>query len=243
LTVIVTHISEFGIVHGADSNLTNAAANLIGTGKKVFPVPRLACAVSVAGCYAVAGERVDSWLPHYIAANKSRSLASFGKSLADRINREAASSGTKDGYFWHLAGYSTGKGGTHPALYKITNLDIDPKTGGYKPTGKPLICSEEFWSAHGHRTHADLFAPGNGYIYCNGFPSGRAAYLVLLKQMAEYRSQVWQTRGWKFRRTKSVHEDAGYLKADMEQITALFKASDYPPVIGGDIEIHAIPSP
>jgi hypothetical protein len=82
---------------------------------------------------------------------------------------------------------------------------------------------------------------GKGFIYCNGYPSGRQAYFALLQRMSDYRSSVWVEPSWKFRPPMNVDEEAAYLKNDMEHIKLLFLHSNYPaPYIGGDIEIHTI---
>lgn len=243
LTVIVTHISELGIVHGADSNISDGHGKLVGHSEKIFPVPRLKAAVSVAGCYSVSGRPMSEWLKRKISADRSATLLALARVLTDALNSEASADERTIGYFLHLAGYASAEGHFHPEFYKIANLEIDAQTGEYHLLSHSLTFSEEFWSAHGHFAPSDLFAGGKGYIYCNGFPSGRTAYFALLRLMAQYRSTVWGNPNWSFRPPQNVQEEAAYLKLDMEQIGTLFRASDYPPVVGGPIETYAIPCP
>jgi hypothetical protein len=67
VSLILTVISREGIIHAADSNLSNHQG-LAGTGQKVFTVPYLESALSVAVSYSVASVRMDRWMQQAIAA-------------------------------------------------------------------------------------------------------------------------------------------------------------------------------
>src|SRR5438132_1473193 len=69
VTLIVTAITNHGIVHASDSNLTaDEGRVLAGRGTKVFRLGFTEAAVSVAGAFSVARERMDKWMPDAITA-------------------------------------------------------------------------------------------------------------------------------------------------------------------------------
>ena len=244
MTIIVTHISQHGIIHAADSNLTDSQGKPAGTGQKLFKIPRLGSALTVAGNYSVGSTSMDSWMKGFISGDASESLAKFVDNLRDTINRTATIDEKQDGFFIHIAGYAVSGQAHHPEFYYITNYQIDSHTGGYLVPNTTLQSKEDFWSQNSSTPLSTLFAGGKGFIFCNGYPSGRQAYFALLKRMSEYRSAVWSEPSWNFRPPNNVDQEAAYLKNDMEHIKLLFLYSNYAaPYIGGDIEIHTIPCP
>jgi hypothetical protein len=243
MTIIITHISQHGIIHAADSNLTQKEKQA-DTGQKLFKIPHLGSALTVAGMYSVGGTSMDEWMRDFISNETSKSLAEFVDYLRDAINGSATIKEKQKGYFIHIAGYAGSGRTNHPEFYYITNCQIDQQTGKYLVPNTTLHSKEDFWSTYSSKPLSSLFVNGTGYIYCNGYPSGRQAYFTLLERMSQYRSQVWSNSSWKFRAPKNVDEEAAYLKNDMEHIKLLFLYSNYPaPFIGGDIEIHTISSP
>jgi hypothetical protein len=234
MTIIVTHISRNGIVHAADSNLTLPEGG-VRTGAKLFKIQRLNSALTITGKYSVGGTPMDRWMRDFISDDTAGSLAGFVDNLRDAMNRVATSDEKRLGYFIHVAGYAGSGQTSHPEFHKVSNCEIDQQTGDYV-SGATLYSAQEPLSTP--------FPPGYGQSFFNGFPSGRQAYLALYKQMAAYRSSVWATPSWKFRPPHDVHEEAAYLKNDMEHISLLFLYSNYPdPVIGGEITTYSIPCP
>lgn len=243
MSIIVTHINVNGIVHAADTNLTYANGIHAGTGSKVFAIPRHEAGMTIAGTYAVGGVRMDDWLRSFISADMTPSLADFVESLRASVDGAATAAHQKQaGYFFHIAGYQGNKGAQHPEFHLITNYNLTPD-GNYTVVSPTLHSSEKFWSAQGNQSLANVFADRAGYIYCNGFPSGRQIYFHLLKRMADLRSQVWSNPAWQFRPPSSIEEEAKVLKLDMEHINLFFRQSNYSaPFIGGEIETLTIPS-
>jgi len=244
MSIIVTHISQHGIIHAADSNLTDQNGKNVGTAQKLFTIPHLTSALTVAGNYSVGGTAMDEFMKLAISADNSESLNKFVDSLSKVINNTATNDEKQIGYFIHIAGYSDSGHIIHPEFYHITNYKIDPQFGNYLVPDTTLGYSEDFWSKNSSTTLSSLFSGGKGFIYCNGYPSGRQAYFALLQKMSEYRSAVWSKTSWKFRAPQNVEEEAAYLKNDMEQINLLFLYSNYSvPYIGGEIEVCTIPAP
>lgn len=242
MSIIVTHINENGIVHAADSNLTDQNGMHVGTAQKVFEIPGRDAGLTVAGTYGVGADLMDVWLPQFIAADASVSLEEFAESLRSAVDQEATDTQKNSGYFFHLAGYQDGSDGIHPEFYHVTNFDMD-SAGNYQVTSLDMRVSEDFWSTHGGRPLDEVFAGRFGKIYCNGFPSGRQIYFELLQRMSQLRVQVWGNPDWDFRPPKTVDEEAEVLKLDMEHVKLFFLHSDYTaPFIGGSIETLNIPS-
>ena len=244
MSIIVTHISQNGIIHAADSNLTDQNGKNVGTAQKLFEIPRLSSALTFAGNYSVGGTTMDEFMKDVISADNSESLYKFVDNLSKVINNTATDDEKKIGYFIHIAGYSVSGHFIHPEFYHITNYKIDPQFGNYIVPDTTLRYSEDFWNKHSPTTLSSLFFGGKGFISCNGYPSGRQAYFALLQKMSEYRSMVWSENSWDFRAPQNVEEEAAYLKKDMEQINLLFLYSNYSaPYIGGEIEVCTIAIP
>ena len=65
MTLILTHISQYGIVHASDSNLT-ADGSHAGTASKIYPIAHLQAGLTVAGAFSVGGATMESWMPEFI---------------------------------------------------------------------------------------------------------------------------------------------------------------------------------
>jgi hypothetical protein len=244
MSIIVTHISTNGIVHAADSNLTDNSGRAAGQAQKLYPIQRLDAALTVAGNFTVAGNRMDVWMPQFVAKDKSSDLKTFVINLTNVLNTSATSVERLEGYFLHIAGYVVVGGDAHPEFYHITNYAIDPVSGNYAILDTSLSFSEDFWSKYSLLQSNMLFANYKGYIYCNGFPSGRIAYFDLLQRMADFRSNAWANQNWQFRPPRTVDEEAEYIKHDMELIGLMFKQSNYSAAfIGGPVQCYVIKSP
>jgi len=244
MSIIVTQISQNGIIHAADSNLTNSLGQASGQAKKLFPIKRFNAALTVSGNYIVRGKMMDEWMSEFIDHNKSKDLKNFVKTLTDSLNKEAQNNEKQIGYDLHVAGYVGNSVSSHPEFYHITNYSIDGTTGNYSVKNPTLRFTEDFWKENQSVPTEKLFANHTGYIYCNGFPSGRIIYFEYLKRMSKFRSFVWAKPDWGFRLPASVDEEVDYLKHDMELITLFFKQSNYSaPFIGGDIDTYTIKCP
>jgi hypothetical protein len=243
MSIIVTHINENGIVHAADSNLTDENGAHGGTAKKVFEIPGREAGLAIAGTYGVGTQEMDVWLSDFLASDSSTTLTDFAEALCSAINSEATPDQLGSGYCFHIAGYQDSADGVHPEFHHVTNYDINAN-GDYEVNIVTLHRSEDFWSAYGGRPLNAVFADRSGQIYCNAFPSGRQVYFGLLTRMAELRGQVWSNPNWSFRPPNSVDEEAEVLRLDMEHINLFFRQSNYSaPIIGGPIDTLAIPSP
>jgi hypothetical protein len=142
---------------------------------------------------------MDRWLADLIKDDKTSTLAEFVEMLRSSTERESLRKQKQSGYFFHVAGFQGASADRHPEFYHITNYTLTPEGNYAVNTPDKMKVSEDFWSGRGLRTLKQMFENRAGFIYCNGFPSGRQIYFSLLNKMSELRSQVWSNPGWKFR--------------------------------------------
>lgn len=92
MTLIVTYISKYGIVHASDSNLTSSSGDPAGEGRKTFPIPALNAGLTLAGAYSVAGTKMDAWMEGFIEAHTAVSLDIFADKLKDALENQMSPS-------------------------------------------------------------------------------------------------------------------------------------------------------
>ena len=248
MSLILTVISQEGIIHAADSNLSSRQGPA-GTGQKVFSVPYLQAAISVAGSYSVAGTRMDLWMLKAIeayGANPKPTVPGLGEHLRFLLETEMLKSEKNGGCLIHLCGYVATGAGSHPEFYFIRNITgIDPGTGAYDGFAEAFTVSEDFWTRDyltAETQHA--LRSGGEQIYINGYPAGRIGYLALMKHFGQFMRAIWSEPQWRFRRPVTLAESALLVDLQLRAIGALFQISDYPaPYIGGDAQIELLPAP
>jgi hypothetical protein len=245
MSLILTHISKFGIIHVSDSNLTAAGA-AAGKGKKTFPVTYLNAGLTVAGAFLVGGCRMDDWLPNFITKQSGvGSLAEFAARLKDALDAEMSSSEKlNSGSIIHIAGYVGDSGSQHPEFYFVRNFYRMTESGDYADVRERFQVSEDFWTRD-YPKNIETFEAGDcQMLYINGCPDGRIAYVGLMAKLREFFSQVWGTQEWGFRPPQSLAETALFVKLYMTIIGKLFQVSNYPaPIIGGKTQILKIAPP
>ncbi len=249
MTLILTHLSRFGIIHASDSNLTSDGNRSAGQGQKTFKVDYLDAGLTVAGAYSVGGTAMDVWMTKFISSQTTggaRSLSEFAEALRTKLEAQMLPKEKQDGSMVHIAGYVESGGLQHPEFYYIRNVyGIDAGTGGYFDIRDQFVVSEDFWTRDCPRSNAmAVFQSGAYQIYVNGFSSGRIGYFILQDRMNSFFDTIWEQANWKFRPPRSLAETVRFVKLYMSIIEALFEVSDYPaPFIGGDCQIHEIPQP
>ena len=243
MTLILTHIDKHGIVHAADSNLTDSSGGPADIGRKVFDLPSLRAGVSVAGSYSVSGITMDMWMPGMITnygLSPSPSLSGFADSLRGRLERDMTPTEKGGGCLVHIAGFVHDSAGQHPEFYFVRNITgIDPHNGSYLGMGSSFTVSEDFWTRdYVKPSDRAALTVGPGYaLYINGFPSGRIAYFGLMPLLRKFFEDVWSTANWQFRPPKTLDEVAILLELHISVVVAMFKISDYSaPFIGGPVQ-------
>src|SRR6266568_204847 len=208
MTLILAHISKFGIIHASDSNLTSDSNTYAGQGQKTFELPFLNTGLTVAGAYSVAGKPMDVWMTDFISAQASSgvgSLLKFAEALNARLETEMDADEKQGGSMVHIAGYVEKGGFQHPEFYFVRNVyGIKDSTGEYFDVRNQFAVSEDFWSRDCPKSNAmAAFQSGAYQIYINGFASGRIGYVILQDQMNSFFKAIWEQPQWKFRPPQS----------------------------------------
>lgn len=247
MTLILTHISKFGIIHAADSNLSNGTG-ACGTGTKVFEIPSLAAGVAFAGRFTVNGIRVDSWLPDLISKYSqvtAPTISGFAETLRSQLESQMTAHEKSDRSIAHIAGYANAQG-HHPEFYSVRNFADQNANGEYMPAEPTFSVREDFWSGNFRDplTRAGLTGGSIQLVYINGFPAGRIGYLGLSSHLREFLEAVWKEPNWHFRPPKTLQEYADLVTLQFGVIGTLFKISDYPaPYIGGEVRTVLLEPP
>jgi hypothetical protein len=246
MSLILTHINKFGVIHASDSNLTRGNDEA-GQGQKTFRVMSLNAGLTVAGVYSVAGHPMDRWMTDFITKQRggAESLGACASRLRDALETEMFWSEKKSGSMVHIAGYVGDSGDQHPEFYFVRNIYQITPTGDYADVREQFQVSEDFWTRdcpNGNLMEA--LESGGFQIYINGYPSGRIAYVGVINQLTDFFAQLWRNTEWKFRPPQSLTETALFVKLYMSIISTLFQVSNYPaPIIGGATQICEIPAP
>lgn len=251
MTLIVTHIDKFGIVHASDSNLTSHNQT-VGEGTKVFGIPNLNAGLSIAGSYSVGSNSMADWMPDFIIRQSEIpgiNLNIFSHNLKTELEKTMTSDEKKGGSIIHIAGYVTENGLSHPEFWFVRNIHrIDQQTGYYKDIDDKFEISEDFWTRD---CQAETFSkswadPTRNAIqtYFNGFSPGRIGYYAVSSELRRFFNYMWNNKSWKFRPPQSIEETEILLKNYMQIIDTLFVLSEYKArYIGGTIQTLVIKPP
>jgi hypothetical protein len=247
VTIIISIVSEHGLISASDSNLTGASSS--ATGQKVFDLGWADGALAHAGAYRVGNERMDTWMPScisaYAASTKSPTQEGFANYLAERLNTDVTRRQRQRGSLIQIVGYVSDSAGVHPALHFVRNFStIDPSTGEYQGTGL-FRTSEDFWSRDYAADKAGgLLRAGWYRSYVNGTPDGRVAFHNFQQLFGRFLGAVWSQPNWKFRPPQSLDELASIVELEIRTVGVLYGMSDYAKLsIGGDPQIHQITPP
>lgn len=252
MTLIITHISRFGIVHASDSNLADSENRDAGTGQKTYLIPSLNSGLTVAGNYSVSGCPMDSWMNAFIAhqsALAGNTLYEFGKTLKKELQSKMKPDEKASGCIMHLSGYVEVSGKSHPEFYHIRNVHkINAKSGRYEDIDENFEISEDFWNRDCKEHNLMAKFKDEKYfvyqLYMNGYPSGRICYNIVTNILDNFFQRVWAEREWRFRPPNSLDEVERLVKLYMQVINDLFILSDYDAhYIGGRTQTHMIPQP
>jgi hypothetical protein len=248
MTLIVTYISRFGIIHSSDSNLSSGAA-AAGRGQKTFRLPYMRAGICVAGAYSVGGTAMDTWMKNFIHEQRisgTRSLTVFAHALRDVLQAEMDPAEKRRGSMCHIGGYVRTSAGWHPEFHFVRNIyAINQTTGEYEDFRQQFQVTEDFWGRDCPESNLmAAFQNGAYQIYLNGFASGRIGYLALQQHMTDFFSTIWQQPHWKFRPPASLEESVLFVKLYMAIVDTLFRVSNYSaPFIGGRPQVCAIRQP
>lgn len=182
MTIIVTHLNRFGIVHAADTNLTIKVGTNITyrEAQKLFQIPSLNAAVTVAGNALLGVEDMEDWMPQFIETEEqhgTNSLRVFSEHLRDAWFNAMNPNQRTIGNWAHIAGYVTEGERSHPECWFVSNI-LRQELNDFAVDSTKFHRWEDF-ATRDCRVRGDLlaeFTAGNSAAYCtylNGYPTGR----------------------------------------------------------------------
>ena len=204
MTLIATHISRFGVIHGSDSSVTRPGG--FREASPIFRIGNLA-AVSVAGSWAVGEEtdtasgvvepiRMDQWMPEFITAiGPNFTLMEFAQRLRDAWQEQRTDRQRRTPSWAHICGCERSGEQFHTEFWAVSNvLEQNP--------GTPIRVDSNFhvwedFSRRDCRDPVDLIAAFmNGsnthHSYVNGFPEARMTYNALQRFTANFETIIQQ---------------------------------------------------
>lgn len=248
MTLILTSINKYGIIHASDSALTSQNRPA-GENKKTFEINYLHAGLTIAGAYSVSGVGMDIWMSDFIQKEsnlKVFSLSQFANNLKNELETKMVAQEKNNGSMIHIAGYVEESSLYHPELWFVRNVTgINPETGEYIGVSHQFQVSEDFWTRDCPKYKSmEAFKEGVYFIYINGFASGRIGFNQLQSVLIPFFQQIWGNPSWKFRPPQSIEESKLLVELYFQIIITLFKISDYPaPFIGGGIQTLVIQQP
>lgn len=242
MTLIVTQISKHGIIHASDSNLSDSNGELISTGKKLFEIPRICAAITIAGDYSInSNTNIDELLNSIIESSDYATIKDFAyliKKRLDQFNGEYKA-------MFHLCGYVKAGESYHPEFWFIRNMEID-ENGEYSIFYKKFVAEEQFWSIEVNRRAYSIFQQDNAayQLYINGYTEGRIGYNKARFYIERFYHNVWADTTNKFRPPINIHESKLLVNNFFQVVFLLFNLSSYSEMpIGGKIQLFAIEFP
>jgi hypothetical protein len=97
VTIIISIVSDHGLIQASDSNLTRSGSSVASPGPKVFPLGFTNGALALAGTYSVGTgtQTMETWMPSCISdytSTNSPTQEGFANYLKERLNTDLTSS-------------------------------------------------------------------------------------------------------------------------------------------------------
>jgi len=241
MTLVLTDISQYGIVMGADAADTmetrlpggKKGLRVLNGVKKLFPLPHLKAGISCWGHGEIGDLMTDIWLSHFIERHQDRSktLQEFAIQLQDELNRTIppTQSGEAEAGF-HLAGFVSRDGRRTPDLWHIHN-GASQFFGNIDP--------------HVFNANHDLAAATSKGVYSPGRPN-----FILRNGDYEFYAAWWKDFESLLNRTlrlrhvhiprPSLEGRAEYIRFQIRTIGEIYAMSTRLPSIGGETSILTI---
>jgi hypothetical protein len=250
VTIIISVVSDHGLIQASDSNVTRSSSPDAYSGKKVFRLEFSEGAVALAGTYRAWEESMDTWMPSCIsdyASTESPTQEGFANYLIGRLKTDLTTPERKMATMFQIVGYVSDDDGVHPGLHFVRNWStINPSTGAYEGIQPTFHVSEDFWNRdYPNDRAAGQLRLGWYRSYFNGTPDGRIAFYEFMQRFERFLGEVWsQQPTWKFRPPQSLDEFTSIVELQIRTVGTLYRMSDYDaPFIGGDPQIETIPPP
>ena len=123
MTLVITHVSPWGIVMGADSALTETwqgKQTVLTDAPKLQPLEKWMGGASFYGQATIAGKYTWQWLPEVIEYHQHiDSLTDFADALSHNLNGSVTTNDQILGF--HLAGFVDTEDGLYPQVFHVHN--------------------------------------------------------------------------------------------------------------------------
>lgn len=249
MTLILTEISQFGIVMAADSAVTEKITTPSGTNqyrvltgvKKLQVIDKLNAGVSIwgQGEIIVGGNKVDTdvWLSDFIVNQKSNynSLSDFATLLQNELRKYIAPINAALNPLgtigFHLTGYVTHNGQLTPTFYHIHNGESQAlKSRGININPTIVNANHDL-----PPNLAQLYlSQGKAYLTRNG---DFTTYAALFHYLGKFLQNLSQQGGLTIPHSRNLKERAEWLRFQIQTMSELYRLSNlHLPTIGGKID-------
>jgi hypothetical protein len=247
VTLIVTGISDLGVLQLSDSNLTMEGEPGASFGPKVFELPFCHGALGLAGSYDLPSGGMDTWMPDMIADysnGEHQTISEFAHFLRDRLMSDSEPGETE--LLVHIAGYATDGNKWHPEMWFVRKFVGIDGGGSYRGRSDRFVISEDFWTRDYPEDRDRGWVESETYVrwYFNGLPEGRINFNLIHTMFWTFLRTVWNNSEWLFRRPRSIEELRDLVAHEVAVIGTLFSVSDYPaPYVGGPVQAIGVSCP
>lgn len=265
MTLVITEVSNVGIVLAADSAITKMRGNKIieidqQGWRKVLEVPAIKAGISYWGMIgSVTSIRFDQWLERVIASGNYSDLASFADHLANSLNKACNNKPLTDtrGLGVHVAGYATwGDGKKRPFFYHVHNghgaMQIQHEVEKLVDGRNRLVAVHPRWEGEPRKLfekHQDfpcenksleenLQILNNGYITRNGDYFFYSIIWDKLQQGFSYLNLIPNVSIP--RDPNKLNSRKGLLHTALETTIRVYRCSNQSKIIGGKVRSLAI---
>lgn len=247
MTIISTVITSVGIIQMSDSFVTYRDGSTKSK-PKLFDIPtEFGGVVAVAGCYQVAGEEMETWLPGIAERFVGSSLETFARGLGRLLEVNTTQDDRDDGFLIHVAGYghSPDSDFPRPEMWFVRNVAGMDSRGEYQGRTREFQVTEDFWP---HYTEGLPDAPPGAVTipaqFMNGFTPGRVAFNEFGSNLFGVFRKIWEYPGFDFDPPSTLEEMSRVFELQMKAVCVLASMSHYEaPLIGEPIQVKPIHLP
>lgn len=242
MTLVLTEISPYGIVMGADSAVTceiqlpggsQGQRVLVGV-QKLLPIPYLGAGVSCWGYGYIGNIQTDIWLNDFIQRHEGQlgTLQEFAFSLRDEL-RSIIGSGSGQGECgFHLAGFIEEQGVPVPDFWHVHNGSSEY----FKDVDPTIFNANHDLEAAIRQGRYDPNNPNIIYITRNGDYQFYAAWWADFEQVLD---NFLRKQGIAVPKP-SLQGRVEYVRFQIRSISEIYRMSTLLPSIGGQISTLAI---
>jgi hypothetical protein len=237
MTIIITQINKYGMVFGADSNITNDKDEIKPEkSKKVFEIKKLNSAMAVAGTYTVDGIYMDEFLEEFIVGNNFESLDDFVDILKYNLDDKMTYEEKAEKCIMHIGGYDKG----YPRFFHISNVDVlDSGKYNVRDFTSDMDFNENYIKNKGFK---EKFEKDQFYyqLYTNGFLGARVVSNYFVRGLTNFIHLISE-KDPSFRLPNSLPDYKVICEVGLNIVCEMMKLSNHGNIVGGEPQFIAIP--